>query len=122
MNNRLIRIILRVVFALSLLLNAVVIGLGLQIAELRAFYGPSDIRLSRELRQSFIESARNDAALAAEAARLSESRTEMYELSQTKPVDQPALEAAMARVRDQTRALQEKSQALLLEMVLEAQE
>ncbi|MEL6573462.1 MAG: hypothetical protein AAFQ64_17515 [Pseudomonadota bacterium] len=121
MTNRLIRIILRVVFVLSLLLNAAVIGIGLQLAEIRSYYGPSETRLPRDLRRSFIEAAKADEALAAEAALLSEARTKMYDLSRAKPVDRVALEAAMAQVRAQMQVLQEKNQALLLETVIESQ-
>ncbi|MEL6640857.1 MAG: hypothetical protein AAFP98_06025 [Pseudomonadota bacterium] len=118
MSNRLIRIATRVIFVLSLLLNAVIIGIALQIAELRSYYGPAETRLPREIRRNFVDTAKADDTLAQEAALLSAARTEMFDLSQATPLDREALEAAMANVRAQTANLQERSQALLLETIV----
>lgn len=118
MNNRLIRIVTRVIFVLSLLVNVIVLGIALQFAELRAYYGPAETKLPRDLRRSFIAVAKADDGLAVEAAKLSEVRTQMFELSQAEPLDPAALEAAMAEVRAQSGVLQEKSQALLLDTII----
>ncbi len=118
MNNRLVRIGLRVVFALSLLLNALTVGVLLQLSEIRSFYGLGDARLPRDIRRDFFDMARGDAELAAESAKLGAARTRMVEIGSALELDQAALEAAMAEVRDQTLALQQKSQALLVEAIL----
>ena len=115
MNNRIIRILMRVTFAVSLILNAIAIGIFLQLSEMRSFFGMANTRLPAEVRREFIAAAKRDTDLRTAAERLGAERQEMIRLGLTDPIDQEALEAAMQRVRDGTVALQLRSQSILLE-------
>jgi uncharacterized membrane protein len=116
--KRLLRVLFWIVVAASLLGNAVVLGLALRLGEMRETLnggtgGFAD--LPRPIRAEFREVfAAHRADLAAPLANLGAARRAMFEAAAARPYDHAAVEAAMARVRDASAALQAKGQALLL--------
>ncbi|MGD1923719.1 MAG: periplasmic heavy metal sensor [Paracoccaceae bacterium] len=119
--RRILRIAFVTVACLSLLLNAVVIGVGLRLAD-RGWFAASPAGaladMPREMRQSFV------AALRAERPRLRgladdlrAQRTEMLKIAAQEPVDRVALEAAMANVRAATTRVQSAAHSVILKTV-----
>jgi len=114
MGNKGLRIALRVILALSLLLNAVLVGLFLRLNAVRTELGFSDLPLSRAERLEFRRTAAADPGLRDALATMREARAAMFETLAAEPVDQEATDAAMADVRAATNALQVELQRVLL--------
>ncbi len=120
MRNKVLRIFLRVLLAVSLLVNVVGIGLLLRAIDLRNEAGLQDTRLPRDLRVAFREVARDDPALITQLQALGDARRVMMAAAATRPLDQEALDAAMAEVRAQTAALQVEGQRILRQVMIDA--
>jgi len=120
MQNKYLRIALRILLALSLLLNVIVIGFALRLMDLRDKAGLQDTRFPREYGRAFMAQAQDDPALLAQLNRLSDARRTMVATAEARPFDPAALEAAMQKVRQETAALQVLGQALMLDVVSDA--
>jgi uncharacterized membrane protein len=114
-----LRIAFWVLVAVSLLGNAVAIGLMSRAQDLRTeingggmgFAGlPDEVRT--EFRNLFRENRRDFAPLVTE---LGDARRAMFAAGAAQPFDPAATEAAMARVRAASAALQAKGQELLMQ-------
>jgi uncharacterized membrane protein len=113
-----LRVLFWILVAASLLANAVVLGLVLRFGGIRDALnggggGITDLpRAARlEYRQALSE---NRADLAERVASLGAARRAMFEAAAARPYDPARVEAAMARVREATAALQTEAQTLLL--------
>jgi uncharacterized membrane protein len=112
------RILLWVVLGVSLLANAVVLGLALRFgafsedAGWRSGWGT----LPAEARGYFrSELAENRSELRTMVSSLREARSEVFAAAAARPYDRAAVEAAQAKVRALTSALQIKGQEMLLD-------
>lgn len=113
-----LRVLFWLVVGLSLLANAVVLGLWFRLAPVReAFMGggsgfrdlPADVRAAYRT-----VLAEDREALLAHVATLGEARAAMFRAAAARPADRAALEAAMARVREASSALQTTAQGVLV--------
>lgn len=116
--RRAFAIALRVIFALSLLANAVVLGLWFRVQDLRDTLngGSGGLRSLPAATRAEIRDALADHQTELRAAldRLGKARAAMFAAAQT-PRDPARLEAAMAEVRAATTALQVEGQRILTE-------
>lgn len=121
--RRILRIGFVVIACLSLLLNAVVIGAGLRLAD-RGLpgggIGQALIQMPREVRRSYVSGLKAEQPeLRRLAENLRDRRQEMLSAAIADPVDPAALEAAMAAVREATAAMQSAAHAAMLKTVAE---
>jgi hypothetical protein len=108
------RFALYLVLFLSLLANAVVLGLWLRLRGTAAL-GEGWRELPAPARAEFrARLAESRPEFARRLAELAEARRGVLEAAERRPFDRAAVEAAMARVRALTAALQADGQALLL--------
>lgn len=109
---------------LSLLANAVVLGLALRLGQLRDLAnGRSDgwASVPAEVRSSFRASLRNNRTeLAALVGDLGRARAAMFAAGAARPYDRAAVEAAQEEVREASTTLQARAQLLMLEAFDEA--
>jgi hypothetical protein len=116
--NTFTRILFWLVVCTSLLANAVVLGLAWRASEWREVLngGTSGFAdLPAPIRAEFRDVlAENRASLVAPLTALGEARREMFAAAAARPYDRVAVEAAMARVREASAALQIEGQRLLL--------
>jgi uncharacterized membrane protein len=116
--NPVLRVVFWVVIAASLLANAVVLGLFLRFNDLRGVMnggGGGFADLPPEIRQEFREVLReNRGTLRRSLRELGQARRAMFEAAAARPYDRAAVEAAMARVRAASAALQVAGQEVLL--------
>ncbi|MEM1372086.1 MAG: periplasmic heavy metal sensor [Pseudomonadota bacterium] len=108
--GRIFRIAFVVVACVSLLINAVIIGVGARLVD-RGFidgsFGQSIRDMPRETRQAFLKGFRAERQeLRRLGDELRERRTNMLALASRQPVDPDALAAAMQQVRKTTTDLQ----------------
>lgn len=115
MGNRTLRIGVRVVFALSLLMNAIVLGLVWRLADFRDEFGLRGTQIPREVRAEFRARIDGNDALTAALANLGTARRAMIAAADERPFDPVAVEAAMANVRTATSGLQDEAQRVLLD-------
>ncbi|MDX8349494.1 hypothetical protein SLH49_16040 [Cognatiyoonia sp. IB215446] len=120
MRNRVLRIALRVVLVLSLLANAVVIGVILRAVELRDRAGLQDTRFPPELGRAFMEVIEDEDEIWTQLAQLGDARRAMMAAAEARPLDREALIDAMAEVRRQSAALQVEGQRIMLEVIEDA--
>ena len=118
MGNRGLRIALRIILVLSLLLNAVLVGLFLRLNAVRSELGISGPVLSFAERQTFRNSAFEDPALQAALDEMRQARAAMVDTLAADPFVAEDAETAMAEVRQKTEALQIAAQRLVLDIVL----
>jgi uncharacterized membrane protein len=124
--TKLLRVLFWILVCASLLANAVVLGVVWRAGELREIAnggtrGFSD--LPQPIRAEFRTLLReNREGLMAPLAELGEARRAMFEAAAARPYDRATVEAAMARVRAASTALQLKGQELLLRAFDEAAE
>jgi uncharacterized membrane protein len=113
------RIFFWTILCLSLLANAIVLGLLLRLGNLRDLAnGGSDgwIGVPAEARSLFrAELAENRPELLELVAELGRARAEMFTAAAARPFDRAAVEAAQAKVRVASTALQARSQLLMLD-------
>ena len=121
MGNRTLRIALRVLLALSLLLNAIFLGLALRLNALGAELGLTGQDLTRAERVEFRAAAETDPDIQAALADLRSAREAMFAQLDVTPPDPAAIEAAMAEVREATTRLQTASQAILLAILTDTE-
>ena len=117
MGNRGLRIALRVLLALSLLVNAVLLGLFLRINTVRTELGFSGGALSQSERMEFRRNAASDPALRTALAEMRVAREAMFAILAADAPDRAATEAAMAEVRRTTNALQVELQRIVVDIV-----
>ncbi|MGL4235647.1 hypothetical protein [Tabrizicola sp.] len=112
------------ILCLSLLANAVVLGLLLRLGNLRdVANGGSEgwTGVPAEARSLFrAELAENRAELLGLLTELGRARAEMFTAAAALPYDRAAVEAAQAKVRAASTALQARSQLLMLDAFDEA--
>ncbi|MEM0942441.1 MAG: periplasmic heavy metal sensor [Pseudomonadota bacterium] len=117
--GRILRIAFVVIACLSLLANAVVLGVGKRLADrglLASGVGQMVREMPPEARRAYLDGLRAERpALRELAADLRRTRREMIALASADEVDTAALEAAMAEVRRATARLQEAAHGALLE-------
>lgn len=112
------RVLLWAVLGASLMANAVVLGLVLRFG---AFSEEAGLRntwadVPAETRRFFrAELAENRGALRTLLADLRRARSEMFAAAVARPYDRAAVEAAQAKVRAASAALQIKGQQMLLD-------
>jgi uncharacterized membrane protein len=117
--TKLLRVVFWIIVCGSLLANAVVLGFAWRASELREIAnggtgGFAD--LPQDIRAEFRDILRqNRDELLAPLAELGKARREMFAAAAARPYDRAAVEAAMARVRIASTALQMKGQELLLQ-------
>ncbi len=87
MNNRLFRITLRVVLVISLLMNVIVLGYVLQVRSLTHELGLDGIRVPREVRQEFIQLAKQDGSTLEKTRALGDTRRRLNEAILADPYD-----------------------------------
>lgn len=97
MNNRFFRIALRVLLVVSLLINVIVLGYVLQVRSLTHELGLDGVRVPREIRQEFIQLAKQDDSILEKTRALGEARRHLNEAILTDPYD-AALVAELGRV------------------------
>ncbi|MEM9061869.1 MAG: periplasmic heavy metal sensor [Pseudomonadota bacterium] len=116
--RRIFRIAFIAVACISLLLNAVVIGVGLRLAD-RGWFAPGALaEMPRDLRRTYAEALRAERpVLRALADDLKLQRSEMLRIAAEEPVDRAALDAAMARVRAATGKVQSAAHDIILKTV-----
>jgi hypothetical protein len=113
------RVLLWLVLGVSLLANAVVLGLVLRFAAfsdgtggLRSFWSSIPAETRADIRAGL---AANRAELRGLLADLGAARAEMLTAAAARPYDRDAVLAAQAKVRAATDALQVRTQALMLD-------
>ncbi len=108
------RVALYLLLAVSLLGNAVALGLWLRLRDAGGVDGAWR-RLPPETRAEFRAAvADRGSELRARFRALASARAEMLAAAEARPYDRAAVEAAMARVSAATLALQDEAQGLLL--------
>ncbi len=116
--NRIWRILFWVVVAVSLLANALVLGVFLRAGEMRGIInggGGGFANLPAEIKQEFRDVLReNRGTLQGPLRDLGQARRAMFDAAAARPYDRAAVEAAMERVRVASAALQVAGQTLLL--------
>ena len=115
MHNRVIRIGLRILLAVSLLLNAAVLGYALQLRSLASEVGFEGTRLPREIRREFLRQARVDEVLLERISALGVARRSLRAAAEATPYDPERVAGLMAEVRVLTAELQVASQKVLAE-------
>ncbi len=122
--NRFGRILLWTILGLSLLANAVVLGLFLRLGALRDLAnGGVDVwaELPDDTRAAFRQELRaNQPRFAALLADLGQARATAFRAAAARPYDRAAVEAALAQVRSASAALQTEAQLLMLKTFDEA--
>jgi uncharacterized membrane protein len=122
--RRVLSVGLRVVFVLSLLMNAAAIGVWMRVHSLRDTLngGSSGLAgLPREVRSELRGAMRSHRGEFVSALdRLGAARKAMFAAANARPYDAAKVEAAMADVRVATTALQEEGQKLLAEALASA--
>lgn len=117
--GRVFRILFVVVACVSLLANAVFVGIGARLLERGAIGGGAMQALAempREMRQGYVASLRAERPeLQRLRAELQDRRREMLRIAGTPPVDAGALSDAMAEVRAATTRLQSAAHSTILE-------
>lgn len=112
------QILLWTIFAASLLANAVVLGMALRLGSLRDLAnGGVDVwaDLPDGTRKAFVAELRaNRRSLAVLVTDLGQARAAAFRAAATRPYDHGAVEAALAKVRAASAALQTEVQMLLL--------
>lgn len=112
------QILLWTIFGASLLANAVVLGLALRLGSLRDLAnGGGDVwsDLPDGTRKAFVAELRaNRRSLAVLVADLGQARAAAFRAAATRPYDHAAVEAALAKMRATSAALQTEVQVLLL--------
>jgi uncharacterized membrane protein len=113
------RVLFWMVFGASLLANAIVLGLVLRFGDMRGGGGGGDAagfsRMPPEIRQEFRSVLReNRRTLVVPMRELGAARRAMFDAALARPYDRAAVEAAMARVREASAAVQVAGQELLL--------
>lgn len=123
--GRILRIAFVVIACVSLLVNAVIIGLGVRLSE-RGFNGQFTrgvISMPREIRRTYADGLRaNRPELKRLRRDMRMKRRAMLDLASAQPVDRAALAAAMRDLRDATTRLQEASHRAMLSAVPEDQD
>ena len=119
--NRPVRLVLWVVLALSLLLNAVTLGVVWRVNDIRRSLTGNTAGLSglpagvrADLARAVFD---RPPQITAAIANLGAARRLMFEASAARPFDRAALEATLKSVREATTALQVEGQLLLLEII-----
>ncbi len=116
--KRLGRILIWVLLCASLLANAVVLGLVLRLGSLRDLAnggGNGWAELPPGARSLFMSELRgNRAEMRALVADLGRARAAMFAAAAARPYDRAAVEAAQARVRAASAALQAEAQLLMI--------
>jgi uncharacterized membrane protein len=116
--NKALRVVFWLIFAGSLLANAVVLGLLLRFGELRSALnggGGGFADLPPEIRQEFRDVLReNRGTLRAPLLALGAARRNLFEVAAARPYDRAAVQAALQEVRTASAALQVAGQDLLL--------
>lgn len=124
--RRIFRIVFVGIACLSLLLNAVLIGVGVRLAErgwLGGGVGRALAEMPRETRQIYAAGLRAERpTLAALNKELRSRRTEMLRIAAADPVDPVALAAAMENVRAATTSLQTGIHGAIMRVVEESSE
>ncbi len=115
MGNRALRILLRVVLAVSLIANAAMIGLLLRLGAIRDEMGFERAAVAPEIRREFLARAPEDETLRQAVQNLGTARATLMDLLENAPLDTAAIEAQMAEVRSATEALQTEAHRILLE-------
>lgn len=115
MQNRVIRIGLRVLLVVSLLMNAAVLGYVLQLRSIASEAGFEGTRLPREIRREFLEQARGDEALRERIAALGEARRALRAAAEATPYDPERVAGIMEEIRGLTAEVQGASQKVLAE-------
>jgi uncharacterized membrane protein len=117
--NPVLRVLFWVLVAASLLANAVVLGLFLRAGDMRGVInggGGGFANLPSEIRQEFRQVLReNKGVMAPHLRELGQARRAMFDAAAARPYDHAAVEAAMARVRAASTAVQVAGQDLLLQ-------
>lgn len=116
--GRILRVLFVVVACISLLVNAVFIGIGVRLAD-RGILGNGNARIlagmPAETRRTYVDALRsNKPELRRLADELKERRREMLTIAAKTPVDAAALASAMQQVRTATTRLQSASHEALL--------
>ncbi|MDA8587301.1 hypothetical protein N9L47_13750 [Rhodobacteraceae bacterium] len=99
MNNRFFRIALRVLLVVSLLINVAVLGYVLQLRSLAKDIGLDGIRLPREVRQEFLQLAKQDDGILEKTRKLGDARRRLNDATMADPYD-AALVEDLARAAD----------------------
>lgn len=112
MNNRYLRIGLRVLLVASLLMNVIVLGFFLQLRSLAQEIGLDGARLPREVRQEFLELAKQDDGILESARALGDARRRLNDAAMADPYDAAlvadlvrAVEAASLELRTLTQSV-----------------
>jgi hypothetical protein len=112
MNNRIFRIALRSLMVISLLINVIVLGYVLQLRSLTEELGLDGARLPRDVRQEFIQLAKQDDSILEKTKALGDARRLFNEAALADPYDAAyveelalAAEAASLELRSLTEAI-----------------
>jgi hypothetical protein len=110
------RILLIVVLALSLLLNALALGAAIRLHNLREAFGggAAALTLPPDMRRDLMQALARDPDLRADLARVRAARTAAVAAATAKPFDRPAAEAAMTTLRTEVGTLMEQAQKVIL--------
>lgn len=115
MRGRFGQILVYSVLALSLLANAVVIGLWMRFREASGGE-PLWRRLPAEARIAFRENLNDvQSPLRLQIRALAKARATLFDIAAARPYDRPRVEAALADVAEATRILQATAQGILLQ-------
>lgn len=95
MNNRFLRIVLRILLVVSLLINVAVLGYVLQLRSLAKEIGWDGARLQREVRQEFLDLVREDEIILEKARELGDVRRRLNEAVMAAPYDAALVETLL---------------------------
>ena len=115
MRRKIARITLAGLFGVSVLLNAVVIGAGIRLWQVRGDDAGVVLRMDRDLRRDMLSALRDDPEISAAREDLAQARAHLSGLLSDNAPDRAALERAGSNVRRATTTLQ----ALLHERMIE---
>ena len=115
---------LRGLLAVSLLLNAIALGVLLRFGSVIEELGFRDTSFPREVREAFRDEFKSPAGDPVRAALkdVAEGRRALIALGTQEPFDEAAVQAAMAKARANSTVLIEAGQAVLLEAMRKAAE
>ncbi|MEM8836763.1 MAG: periplasmic heavy metal sensor [Pseudomonadota bacterium] len=121
--GRIFRFLFIVVACISLLANAVMIGIGVRLAD-AGLIGGGILRdfadIPRETRKAVFSALRDDRSeLRQLAVKLREDRKAVLEIVAKEEIDPVTLNAAMAKVRASTQRLQEASHKTVIQSLTE---
>ncbi len=115
MNNRYLRIAMRLVLVVSLLINVIVLGYALQLRSLAKEIGLDGARLPREVRQEFIQLAKQDDGILERARALGDARRRLSEAAMADPYDADLVEDLVRAAEETSSELRALTQSVLVQ-------